>query len=608
MNSLQHDHFTLLDSIGNLHLRRYSSESNDDQSVYIVIPSLHPGRVAYQGKLIELSKAVYLMTAMKGWVAFDEALKRTSSTSPKPVLCAQIVKAVEDKTGPGTKFYKRFQHLKQQYVQELQRKSNAIFLSSTIDKLAHITKVRNARDDLFAQLRQNNSQCQRRLSANERAATAARKIKWVVYSGPPGVAMASSFAVWAQAKKELDMLMACSFLYTIPNTPERRNEVARLYNKHVTKLLTPEAIAGNRDQFFDFATSLQVTWRGSYYLCATSTQEATRDLPNLIRCFLTEAIKNPYGTIHVRQNHEISRTAALLKLENWFARIFALTNCDNDAQFVEMVNKNWLEYMQERAPDVYRHLDNQAQKAACENQMYFTKDDLNGTEITICEYHRNHDSGAVSYSVSWRVSSGETFTIENLPLPKPVKPTKDSERRFIYFVPEGIVIADENGNPIDAHIVSQATRQAGMKKPPVYPTLPLALMILSLQSHPHGNAFLRLWEAQSGTAVDEVILRIGPASKNEQFISADYYTSGPTRALPLCHVYSGSAKLAVQNLLPVYPGDSLWLIHKFLEAIYPHGGLVKCSNPDKDRTGESVFSKLSKYVILSRLFFLLIII
>ena len=120
--------------------------------------------------------------------------------------------------------------------------------------------------------------------------------------------MASSFAVWAQAKKELDMLMACSFLYTIPNTPECWNEVARLYNKHVTKLLTPEAIAGNRDQFFDFATSSQVTWRGSYYLCATSTQEATRDLPNLIRCFLTEAIENPYGTIHVRQNHEISRT------------------------------------------------------------------------------------------------------------------------------------------------------------------------------------------------------------------------------------------------------------------------------------------------------------
>ena len=134
---------------------------------------MHPGRVAHQGKLIELSKAVYLMTAMKGWVAFDEALKRTSSTSPKPVLCAQIVKAVEDTTGPGTKFYKRFQHLKQQYLQELQRKSNAIFLSSTIDMLAYITKVRNARDDLFAQLRQNNSQCQRRLSANERAATAA---------------------------------------------------------------------------------------------------------------------------------------------------------------------------------------------------------------------------------------------------------------------------------------------------------------------------------------------------------------------------------------------------------------------------------------------------
>ena len=185
--------------------------------------------------------------------------------------------------------------------------------------------MRNARDDLFAQLGQNSSQCQRRLSANERAATAARKIKWVVYSwvvysGALGVAMASSFAGCARAKKELDMLMARGFSYTIPNTPdERRNEVARLYNKHFTKLLTPEAIAGNRDQFFDFATSSRVNWRGSYYLCAASTQDATRDLPNLIRCFLTEAVENPYGTIHLRQNQEISRTATLLKLENLFA-------------------------------------------------------------------------------------------------------------------------------------------------------------------------------------------------------------------------------------------------------------------------------------------------
>jgi len=193
-------------------------------------------------------------------------------------------------------------------------------------------------------------------------------------------------------------------------------------------------------------------------------------------------------------------------------------------------------------------------------------------------------------------SSDETLTIENLPLPKAVKPTKEDERKFIHFVHEGIVISDENENLIDAPVLSQATRQADMTNPPVYPTLPLALMVLSLQNHPHGNAILSFWEAQCGTTVDDAISRANASSEVDAkvpFIPSGYYTSAPTRALPLCYKYSDSARTAVQTLFPVYPGDSLWLIHKFLDAEYPHGGLIRCPNPDKERTVESVFSKLS---------------
>lgn len=49
----------------------------------------------------------------------------------------------------------------------------------------------------------------------------------------------------------------------------------------------------------------------------------------------------------------------------------------------------------------------------------------------------------------------------------------------------------------------------------------------------------------------------------------------------------------MQNLLPVQPSDALWLVHKFLEAEYPHGGLLKSTKPAKDLSGESVFAKLS---------------
>jgi hypothetical protein len=158
--------------------------------------------------------------------------------------------------------------------------------------------------------------------------------------------------------------------------------------------------------------------------------------------------------------------------------------------------------------------------------------------------------------------------MDNLPLPKASKPTSENEKRFIYFVPEGIVITDQNRSAIDAHIIDQRSRQLGFKAPPVYPTLPLALIALSLQSHPFGRDFLNLWEHRSGTTVDAVLNGAGAlsrASKKMKAIPRDYFTSGVARALPLCTTYSGSAETAVWNLLPIYPGDALWLIHRFLE-------------------------------------------
>ena len=224
-----------------------------------------------------------------------------------------------------------------------------------------------------------------------------------------------------------------------------------MYDRHINSILTPDTLVGDRDQFFDFANSSRVSRRSSYYISSVSTKDATRDLPNLLRCFLPEAVEKPYDVKHVRHTGEITHAAALHNLENWLAEAVASADYGNDDQVVDIVNKCWPEHMQKRAPTVHQLL---TKKLHCEDQIYSTKDKLNGIEITIREYHRYFSSHATSYSISWINSSGDTVTIENLPLPKNIKPTSENAKRFIQFVPEGILIVDENGNFIDASVIN----------------------------------------------------------------------------------------------------------------------------------------------------------
>ena len=63
---------------------------------------------------------------------------------------------------------------------------------------------------------------------------------------------------------------------------------------------------------------------GNYYLSTASTEGATRDLPNLIRCFLTEAIEGPYDVSHVRRTNESTRAAALIELDGCLVQMAVL--------------------------------------------------------------------------------------------------------------------------------------------------------------------------------------------------------------------------------------------------------------------------------------------
>lgn len=206
------------------------------------------------------------MTAMKGWLALNESLRCTNSRAPRPILCARIAKAVEEKTGVGTAFDQNFQALKQNYLHELRRRRHSLWLDTTFDRQQHITEVRRVYSSVVAILRQaspREKHHHQKPSEAERLTRNALKIKWVIYSGPPGVAMSSAAAVWAQAKRELDTLIACGVSWTSPGSNERRNEVYQKFEEHNASFKHPEAVSCRLDQFLAFGLSSRLVQKGS---------------------------------------------------------------------------------------------------------------------------------------------------------------------------------------------------------------------------------------------------------------------------------------------------------------------------------------------------------
>jgi hypothetical protein len=149
------------------------------------------------------------MTTMRVWVALDEALKRTGSTSSREIICGEIIRAVNLKIGEGTKFHHYFQDLKKQFLNETQRRSKELWPSSAAKNADYFEKVNQSCATMKSQLRLSFQMKVQRQSAIERSAEATLKLKWIVYSGPAGAAMSSPITIWIQAKHELDLLIEC---------------------------------------------------------------------------------------------------------------------------------------------------------------------------------------------------------------------------------------------------------------------------------------------------------------------------------------------------------------------------------------------------------------
>lgn len=196
-------------------------------------------------------------------------------------------------------------------------------------------------------------------------------------------------------------------------------------------------------------------------------------------------------------------------------------------------------------------------------------------------------------------SDGTTVSMDNIPMPRTIMPQTDSDKRFIFFIPEGVDIKDQHGNSNDAYELKgqkQAGKQVGKQKMSVYPTVPIAAITASLGNHPNGKYFLELWESQTGTTVDDALdssyVRNPAVAAVGSSFQSNISQAGPSYPLSVCLQYNANAKKAVRDILLVYPGDALWLLHEFWTECYPDGGEVKLANPSEDTSGDSAHSKL----------------
>jgi hypothetical protein len=598
IGNLRHSHGLatgdLLNTLGNLHISNHMLPGDQDYDLgyYVVVPSFHPGAIAYRGTASSLTKSIFYMTAMVGWLAYHEALTRTHSTDTKKIICEQIVSAVNTKVGKETTFGKRLEALKTELNRELANRRKERL--TTAQKNARLAGARAAAKQL-TQERWGESETAR---PSGQDLYSALKLKFVVYSGARGVIMVTPFSIWAQARKELDVIVKSGFCFSVPESQKRMVEVATIYDKHVAILQNSAESRGDKDAFLKFARSSKVLEGSSYYLSAASVDDAVKDLPNLIRCFLPSIVADPYDARWSRHPTSTMQIAAVEALRVWLKES-TLAATDND-EAAALLDARWYEHMK-KDPAVFSLLATHTPQGKTQTSMFSADDDLNGTEITIKSHNSNWDATVVKHSFSWLTSNGTLASMDNLPLPRTVMPQTNNDKRFIYFVPEGVDIKDQNRRSIDAYELKglkQAGKQAGKRSTPVYPTLSIATLVATLVTHPHGKDFLDLWEKQTELKVDEAIesSQLSASSSGEAVIPINYFTANPPRALPVCQEYNANAKKAVRGLLPVYPGDALWLMHEFWTDAYPQGGEVRITNPAEDTSGESVYDKLAIFL------------
>ena len=108
---------------------------------------------------------------------------------------------------------------------------------------------------------------------------------------------------------------------------------------------------------------------------------------------------------------------------------------------------------------------------------------------------------------------------------------------------------------------------------------------------PTRSAFLGIWETQTGLQLYKAIF---PYTVETSSSIPSWYFEGRRAPLPLMFNLNTKAKDSLTALLPIQPGDALWVVNEFLAVEYPNGGEVDARHPNGDPHSTCLWKKLER--------------
>ncbi|KAK4889471.1 hypothetical protein LTR27_011732 [Elasticomyces elasticus] len=534
----------------------------------VVIPSYHSGFLAHGGIAGEKAGKVFFFTQFVVWVATGEALKLADSDMTKEEICKQVISTVEALTGPETPFGRLFEKHKALFISSW----NDVQMKATQGEKRELAKeARAARVERRSQIPQlrNMLNPSKRETASETVSSdtpVSDPKKLIIYSGAKHVRVQSRFRSWHKAKRELNVVLLSGFAHGEPGSQERLAQATAIHEKGIAAL-QETSVAASKQEFLDWAQT--VPKHTSYYFEASSTHDQISEIPNLLRCHITnvDELDHPKWMDDVPTMSQASSDVRM-----WVET--TANGSSTDAEASATVAAAWFDHMKTIDPVVFNASIKETAPPAGRTAVVFdSTQSISGSQVELVA-HKEYNS-QLRYGLQWRDSSGKTFKLEAFLLPlQNVLPKTATEVRTIHFVPGGIDIRDSSGASVSA------------RPPEKTITAPLSAIVANMQRNPQLEAFRVLWEQQTGLEFDKALLKQTQDDTDDsttrqpqgQFIPSAFFD---TRQEPLDLVPNKSMKYMqqLQALRPLQPGDALWLLNAFLKEKYPNGGDVDTGNP-----------------------------
>lgn len=308
-------------------------------------------------------------------------------------------------------------------------------------------------------------------------------------------------------------------------------------------------------------------------------EEIRTMIPNLLSVHLTqEQLRNPNAPAWTNDN-ELVKTA-LEVLTTWLTKV--MPHKQSIQQWLDGATRHWHTLMTEKDAGLAAQLRDEIQK---DFPHITASQSVNGTEVLI--NMQNHNT---VLHLSWEdPATNIIMHLKDFFLPAECRPTFPGDKRYIYLLPHGIDILDDDG-------VSMAVANTGKLC-----TLPLGLFPNTLQDMAYKDAFIALWERETEciftdqlaqlAAVQGFKVELSPKIQREKLIPARYFAGQKRPFNTKVKGVDATAK-ALRQEFPLAAGDSLWLLDRFLTVYYPKGGVIRLAAPENIEQTDSIWYEL----------------